>query len=95
MNVTKLTILVARIVHHLKKSLVGKTLKSVIAQDDANVFGKVGTSSAEIQKSLTGKKVIDAGQQGKYFWLIMSSPPHPVMHFGMVCDHILNSRAIY
>ncbi|KAG4432944.1 hypothetical protein IFR05_011564 [Cadophora sp. M221] len=74
---------VARIVHHLKKSLVGKTLSVVKAQDDSNVFGKVGTSAAEFQKSLTGKKVLDAGQQGKYFWMIMSSPPHPVFHFGM------------
>ncbi|KAL3421855.1 formamidopyrimidine-DNA glycosylase [Phlyctema vagabunda] len=74
---------IARIVHHLKKSLVGKTLAKVTALDDANVFGKVGTSGAEFQKSLQGKKVLDAGQQGKYFWLIMSSPPHPVLHFGM------------
>ncbi|KAK6602207.1 formamidopyrimidine-DNA glycosylase domain-containing protein [Botrytis cinerea] len=52
-------------------------------QDDANVFGKAGTSAAEFQKALTGKKVEGAGQQGKYFWMIMSSPPHPVFHFGM------------
>lgn len=32
---------------------------------------------------MTGKKVLDARQQGKYFWLVMSSPPHPLMHFGM------------
>jgi len=74
---------VARIVHHLRKSLVGKTLKSVTALNDEIVFGKVGTSGAEIEKALTGKKVLGAGQQGKYFWLEMSSPPHPVMHFGM------------
>lgn len=74
---------VARIVHYLRKHLVGKTLAKVTAADDANVYGKVGTSGAEFQKALTGKKVVDAGQQGKYFWMIMSSPPHPVMHFGM------------
>ncbi|RDW75193.1 putative formamidopyrimidine-DNA glycosylase [Coleophoma cylindrospora] len=74
---------VARIVHFLKKSLVGKTLEAIKAQDDANIFGKVGTSAAEFQESLTGKKVLDAGQQGKYFWLVMSSAPHPVLHFGM------------
>ncbi|KAF4633460.1 hypothetical protein G7Y89_g4661 [Cudoniella acicularis] len=90
---------VARVVHYLRKSLVGKTLAVVKAQDDANVFGKVGTTGAEVQKSLTGKKVLDAASQGKYFWhvdtprssnpilipdrLIMSSPPHPVFHFGM------------
>ncbi|KAF7891269.1 uncharacterized protein EAF02_001594 [Botrytis sinoallii] len=74
---------VARAVHYIRKCLVGKTLAVVNAQDDANVFGKVGTSAAEFQKALTGKKVESAGQQGKYFWMIMSSPPHPVFHFGM------------
>ncbi|KAH8816103.1 formamidopyrimidine-DNA glycosylase [Xylogone sp. PMI_703] len=74
---------VARIVHYLKKSLVGKTLANVKAPDDAVIFGKAGTTGAEFEKAMNGKKVVDAGQQGKYFWLIMSSPPHPVFHFGM------------
>jgi formamidopyrimidine-DNA glycosylase len=63
-----LTPSVARIVHYLKKSLVGKTLASIQAIDDTNVFGKVGTSGAEFEKALVGKKVLDAGRQGKYFW---------------------------
>ena len=62
--------------HHLKKSLVGKTLKTVKAQDDSSVFGKVGTSAAEFEKALTGKKVVDAGQQGKYFWYVSSRGRH-------------------
>jgi formamidopyrimidine-DNA glycosylase len=74
---------VARTVHYIRKLLVGKTVSKVVAAEDANVYGKVGTSAAEFQKHMTGKKVVDAGQQGKYFWMIMSSPPHPVMHFGM------------
>jgi formamidopyrimidine-DNA glycosylase len=32
---------------------------------------------------MTGKKVVGAKQQGKYFWLEMNKPPHPLMHFGM------------
>lgn len=32
---------------------------------------------------MKGKKVVDARQQGKYFWLVMSSPPHPLLHLGM------------
>jgi formamidopyrimidine-DNA glycosylase len=32
---------------------------------------------------MTGKKIVDAKQQGKYFWLEMDSPPHPLIHFGM------------
>jgi formamidopyrimidine-DNA glycosylase len=59
---------VARVVHYLKKNLVGKTLAAVKAQDDSNVFGKVGTSGAEFEKAMAGKKVLDAGRQGKYFW---------------------------
>jgi formamidopyrimidine-DNA glycosylase len=55
-------------VHYLRKNLVGKTLAVVKAQDDSSVYGKVGTSAAEFEKALTGKKVMDAGQQGKYFW---------------------------
>ncbi|KAI4190800.1 MAG: hypothetical protein L6R41_000574 [Letrouitia leprolyta] len=74
---------VARIVHYIQKNLVGKKLAVVKAQHDENVFGKVGTSAAEFEKALTGKKVVDAKQQGKYFWLVMSSPPHPLFHFGM------------
>lgn len=74
---------VARTVHFIRKLLVGKTIAQVKATEDTNVYGKVGTSAAEFQKHMTGKKVVDAGQQGKYFWMIMSSPPHPVMHFGM------------
>ncbi|MCJ1478987.1 hypothetical protein MMC13_007671 [Lambiella insularis] len=74
---------VARIVSYIRQHLVGRVLATVKAQHDENVFGKVGTSAAEFEKALTGKKVLDAKQQGKYFWLEMSSPPHPLMHFGM------------
>lgn len=59
---------VARIVHYLRKHLVGKTLSVVKAQHDENVYGKSGTTAAAFEKALTGKKVVGAGQQGKYFW---------------------------
>lgn len=54
--------------YFLRKNLVGKTLKVVKAQEDANVYGKVGTSAEAFEKALRGKKVMSAGQQGKYFW---------------------------
>ena len=63
----------ARAVHCLREHLVGKNLASVRAVDDPNVFGKVGTSGAEIEKHLAGKKVVGAGQQGKYFWYVKRS----------------------
>ncbi|KAK0509412.1 hypothetical protein JMJ35_007806 [Cladonia borealis] len=74
---------VARIVNYIQKHLVGKTLAKVKAQHDEIVFGKVGCSAESFEKAMAGKKVLDARQQGKYFWMIMSSPPHPLMHFGM------------
>lgn len=62
---------------------VGKTVASVRTQEDDIVYGRVGTSASAFEKAMTGKRVVGAGQQGKYFWLEMSAPPHPVMHFGM------------
>lgn len=52
-------------------------------QEDNIVYGKVGTSASAFQTAMTGKTVLDARQQGKYFWLVTDSPPHPVMHLGM------------
>ncbi|OJJ49397.1 hypothetical protein ASPZODRAFT_61166 [Penicilliopsis zonata CBS 506.65] len=74
---------VSRIVHFIRQHLVGKTLSRVQAQHDDIVYGKVGTSADEFEKAMQGKTVVGAGQQGKYFWITMSSPPHAVMHFGM------------
>ncbi|KAK2732432.1 hypothetical protein FQN57_002906 [Myotisia sp. PD_48] len=74
---------VARIVYFIQKYLVGHTISKATAQHDDILFGKVGTSAVEFQKHMEGKKVVGAGQQGKYFWMVMSSPPHPVIHFGM------------
>jgi formamidopyrimidine-DNA glycosylase len=57
-----------------------------IAEDDTIIFGKNkegATTGADFQKHMTGNKVVDAGQQGKYFYMIMAKPPHPVLHFGM------------
>jgi hypothetical protein len=48
---------VARIVHFLRLHVVGKRIVSASAIDDKNVFGKVGTSGAEVEAALKGKKV--------------------------------------
>ncbi|ORY61281.1 Formamidopyrimidine-DNA glycosylase N-terminal domain-containing protein [Pseudomassariella vexata] len=74
---------VARVTHFLRLHLVGKKIVKALAPDDINVFGKVGTSGHAFQKAVTGKKVVGAGSQGKYFWILLESPPHPVMHLGM------------
>ena len=76
---------IARIVHFLKKHLTKQRIASVSVQEDANVFStsKTGLTATRFAEALKGKTVLDAGQQGKYFWLVMDKPPHPVMHFGM------------
>lgn len=74
---------VSRIVHFIRHHLVGKSLSKVQTQHDDVIYGKAGTSAADFQKATQGKKVTGAGQQGKYFWITLSSPPHAVMHFGM------------
>ncbi|KAF8459004.1 hypothetical protein BGX38DRAFT_1151023 [Terfezia claveryi] len=72
---------VARIISHLRKHLVGKTISVVHAVEDALVFKD--TTHTEFMAKMKGKKVLGAQQWGKYFWLVMDSPPHPVMHCGM------------
>ncbi|KAF1968333.1 hypothetical protein BU23DRAFT_558562 [Bimuria novae-zelandiae CBS 107.79] len=74
---------VARVVHYLRKYAAGRVIKAVQTQEDTIIYGKVGTSASAFEKAMNGKKIIDAKQQGKYFWLEMDSPPHPLMHLGM------------
>ncbi|KAF7196465.1 Formamidopyrimidine-DNA glycosylase [Pseudocercospora fuligena] len=74
---------VARIVHYLRKHLVGRTVKTCKGFNDDIVYGKVGCSADAFSKAVEGKKVLGAGQQGKYFYLTFDSPPHSVMHLGM------------
>ncbi|PNS19841.1 hypothetical protein CAC42_7808 [Sphaceloma murrayae] len=74
---------VARVVHYLKKHLVGRKILNTLVQEDEIIYGKVGTSASAFKKAMDGKTILDARQQGKYFWLVADSPPHPVMHLGM------------
>ncbi|KAF1820952.1 formamidopyrimidine-dna glycosylase, partial [Dissoconium aciculare CBS 342.82] len=74
---------VARIVHYLRKHLVNRTIRTCQGFEDDIVYGKVGCSATAFQKAVEGKKVIGAGQQGKYFYVTLSAPPHAVMHLGM------------
>ncbi|KAK0640929.1 Formamidopyrimidine-DNA glycosylase N-terminal domain-containing protein [Cercophora newfieldiana] len=87
---------IARIVHFLREHLVGKMVKNATAIEDANVFGKVGTTGSEVAKALKGRKVVSAGNQGKYFWIVLDKPPHLVMHFGMTgWIHIKGEQTAY
>ncbi|KAK0667518.1 putative Formamidopyrimidine-DNA glycosylase [Cercophora samala] len=72
---------VARVVHFLRKHLVGKTIQRASAIDDEKVFEK--STGAQVAAALTGRKVISAGSQGKVFWIILDRAPHLVMHLMM------------
>lgn len=74
---------VARVVHYLRTHLRNRTIASVITTEDDNVYGKVGTSSSHFEKALTGRTILDARRQGKYWWLVLDQPPHPLCHFSM------------
>lgn len=74
---------IARLVYYIRKYLVGRTIASVQAVDDTIIFGKAGTTGTQFKEAVEGKKVLDVGQQGKYFWLVLSSPPHPLLHCSM------------
>lgn len=69
--------------HFLRKHCANKVISTIQVQEDNIVYGKVGTSATAFQKAFTGKKILDAKQQGKYFWLEMEGKLHPVMHLGM------------
>ncbi|EMD00703.1 hypothetical protein BAUCODRAFT_153147 [Baudoinia panamericana UAMH 10762] len=74
---------VARVVHYLRKHLVGRTINTCEAFADDIVYGKVGCSADAFQQHATGRRVTGADQQGKYFYMTFDKPPHAVMHFGM------------
>ncbi|KAK4959325.1 hypothetical protein LTR10_004129 [Elasticomyces elasticus] len=74
---------VARIVHYIRKHLVGRTVKTCEAFTDDIVYGKVGCSSSAFQSHVAGRKVVGADRQGKYFYMLFDKAPHAVMHFGM------------
>ncbi|KAF3261736.1 hypothetical protein TWF192_008194 [Orbilia oligospora] len=61
---------ITRVVHYINRYLAGKVIKNVVANEDAIVF-KDTTSSAFV-KAMLGKKIVEAKQQGKYFWLAAS-----------------------
>ncbi|KAF2668102.1 hypothetical protein BT63DRAFT_457403 [Microthyrium microscopicum] len=74
---------VHRLVHFLRRHVINRKIVKIHTQEDTIVYGKVGCSASQFQSSLVNKTVVDVKQQGKYFWLVMGSPPHPLMHLGM------------
>ncbi|GAA6029297.1 hypothetical protein JCM8097_003609 [Rhodosporidiobolus ruineniae] len=65
----------------LSKLAKGKKIKRVVANEDPIVFS--GTTHANFATSLQGKTVEDVRRLGKNFYMVLSSPPHALFHFGM------------
>ncbi|GAA6012958.1 hypothetical protein JCM8202_002966 [Rhodotorula sphaerocarpa] len=59
----------------------GRRIKSVVTWDDPIVYS--GTTHANFATAIEGKEVLDVRRLGKNFYMILSSPPHPIFHFGM------------
>lgn len=75
---------VTRVCHYLRTHLVNRRIANVLVTEDDIIYGKKGgTTATEFKKTLTGRTVLDAKQQGKYFWLVMDKQPHPLLHLGM------------
>jgi formamidopyrimidine-DNA glycosylase len=72
---------VARIVNRLNKHLVGKSIASIQAGEDALVFKD--TSADEFKRTLEGHTVLAVKQWGKYFWSVSSSLPP--------CSYLVNT----
>ncbi|WPG99657.1 Hypothetical protein R9X50_00247600 [Acrodontium crateriforme] len=86
---------VARVVHFLRKHLVGRTIRECQAFNDDIVYGKVGCSSSAFQQHVEGRKVTGAAQQGKYFYVTFDKAPHAVMHLGMTGWVEFDSESTY
>jgi len=62
-------------------ALVGKRIVEAEASNDRVVYDRA--PPAVVQAALMGRTVAATGRKGKYFWLVLDRPPHPVFHFGM------------
>ncbi len=71
-------------------ALKGKRIERVTAARDALIFDRAGPS--EFEAVLLGRTVVGSGRKGKYFWLVLDRPPHPVFHFGMSGRLLLYAR---
>jgi len=70
-------------VHYIRTHTLHRTIASCTGYEDDIVYGKVGCSAKAFQDHVSGRKITNAGQQGKYFYITFDKPPHAVLHLGM------------
>jgi len=64
-----------------ERELAGQRIEQVDVADDPVVYDQA--SPAAVREAVTGRVVTAARRKGKYLWLVLDRPPHPVFHFGM------------
>ncbi|GAA5932781.1 uncharacterized protein JCM15063_002201 [Sporobolomyces koalae] len=65
----------------LEAAALNKTIISISTNDDPIVYS--GCTHATFATALEGKTVKAVRRRGKNFYMVLSSPPHPILHFGM------------
>ncbi|GAA6022820.1 hypothetical protein JCM11491_006420 [Sporobolomyces phaffii] len=65
----------------LERAAVGKTIEAVITNDDPIVYS--GCTHATFATAIDNKAVNAVKRLGKNFYMVLSSPPHVIFHFGM------------
>src|SRR6266511_864436 len=64
-----------------ERVLVGRRIERAEVANDPVVYDRA--SPAAVRSAVTGRTISAARRKGKYFWLVLDRPPHPVFHFGM------------
>ncbi|GAA5958111.1 hypothetical protein JCM3765_002816 [Sporobolomyces pararoseus] len=65
----------------LERAAVGKKIVSVVTNDDPIVYS--GCTHATFATAIEHQYVKAVKRLGKNFYMVLSSPPHPIFHFGM------------
>jgi len=63
------------------RQAVGQIATEVQCEQDDIVFSE--KCHQELENHLRGKTILNTGRKGKYMWMILEEPPHPIFHFGM------------
>lgn len=71
--------------------LAGQRIETAEVADDPVVYDQA--SPANVQSALIGRTVTAVRRKGKYFWLVLDEPPHPVVHFGMSGRLVISEAA--
>ncbi len=74
----------------LEEHAVGRRIEQTKSIDDRIVFA--GVTPARFSRTLKQRHVVAACRRGKYLWLELDRPPHPIFHFGMTGAFVLPDR---